>query len=55
MDFMSQICIGASKTFSVTDDVSIKSRYNHGDCGQFDEDGGFRIHHVPEEFRTQLK
>jgi MoaA/NifB/PqqE/SkfB family radical SAM enzyme len=55
MNFMSQIRLGASKTFSVADGVSIKSRRNHDDWGQFDEDWGFRIHDVPEEFRTQLK
>ena len=52
---MSQIRLGASKTFSVADGVSIKSRRNHDDWGQFDEDWGFRIHDVPGEFRTQLK
>ena len=52
---MSQIRLGASKTFSVADGVSIKSRRNHDDWGQFDEDWGFRIHDVPVEFRTQLK
>ena len=55
MCFMSQIRLGASKTFSVADGVSIKSRRNHDDWGQFDEDWGFRIHDVPVEFRTQLK
>ena len=52
---MSQIRLGASKTFSVADGVSIKSRRDHDDWGQFDEDWGFRIHDVPIEFRTQLK
>ncbi|RZD43416.1 MAG: hypothetical protein CXT78_08240 [Thaumarchaeota archaeon] len=55
MYYMSQIRLGASKTFSVADGVSIKSRRNHDDWGQFDEDWGFRIHDVPIEFRTQLK
>ena len=55
MCFMSQIRLGASKTFSVADGVSIKSRRNHDDWGQFDEDWGFRIHDVPVEFRKQFK
>lgn len=55
MYFMSQIRLGASKTFSVADGVSIKSRRDKDDWGQFDEDWGFRIHDVPIEFRTQLK
>ena len=52
---MSQIRLGASKTYSVADGVSIKSRREKDDWGQFDEDWGFRIHDVPPKFRTKLK
>lgn len=52
---MSQIRLGASKTYSVADGVSIKSRREDDDWGQFDEDWGFRIHDVPPKFRTKLK
>jgi len=52
---MSDIRLGASKTFSVADGVSIKSRREKDDWGQFDEDWGFRIHDVPIEFRTEFK
>lgn len=55
MIYMSQIRLGASKTFSVADGVSIKSRRNDDEWGKFDEDWGFRIHDVPIEFRTKLK
>ena len=52
---MSKIKIGASKTFSVADGVSIKARRENDEWGAFDEDWGFRIHDVPVEFRTELK
>ena len=52
---MSQVRLGASKTYSVADGVSIKSRREKDDWGQFDEDWGFRIHDVPPKFRTKLK
>ena len=52
---MSQVRLGASKTYSVADGVSIKARRKNDDWGQFDEDWGFRIHDVPTKFRTELK
>ena len=52
---MSQVRLGASKTYSVADGVSIKSRREKEEWGKFDEDWGFRIHDVPLEFRTELK
>ena len=53
--FMSQVRLGASKTYSVADGVSIKARRENDNWGQFDEDWGFRIHDVPTKFRTELK
>ena len=55
MNNMNDIRLGASKTFSVADGVSIKARRENDEWGQFDEDWGFRIHDVPIEFRTELK
>tara|TARA_Y100000996_G_scaffold136269_1_gene103601 strand:- start:5378 stop:6529 length:1152 start_codon:yes stop_codon:yes gene_type:complete len=52
---MSQVRLGASKTYSVADGVSIRARREKDDWGQFDEDWGFRIHDVPPKFRTELK
>ncbi len=52
---MSQIRLGVSKTYSVADGVSIKSRREDDDWGRFDENWGFRIHDVPPKFRTKLK
>ena len=52
---MSQIRLGASKTYSVADGVNIKARRTNDEWGEFDEDWGFRIHDIPEEFRTELK
>jgi len=52
---MSQVRLGASKTYSVADGVSIKARRENDEWGEFDEDWGFRIHDIPEEFRTELK
>ena len=52
---MSQVRLGASKTYSVADGVSIKARRKNDEWGEFDEDWGFRIHDIPEEFRTELK
>lgn len=52
---MSELRLGASKTYSVADGVSINSRRENDDWGQFDENWGFRIHDVPPKFRTQLK
>ena len=50
-----QIAEGASRTYSVADGVSIKSRRENDQWGQFDEDWGFRIHDIPIEFRSQKK
>lgn len=47
--------IGASKTFSVADGSSVKSRRENDEWGTFDEDWGFRIHDIPKEFRTEKK
>ena len=52
---MSQIRLGASKTFSVADGVSVKARREDDKWGEFNEDWGFRIHDIPEEFRTDIK
>ena len=52
---MSQVRLGASKTYSVADGVSIKARRKNDEWGEFDEDWGFRIHDIQEEFRTELK
>ena len=52
---MSQIKLGASKTYSVADGVSIKARRENDRWGVFDEDWGFRIHDVPENFRNEIK
>lgn len=52
---MSQIRLGASKTYSVADGVSIKARREKDRWGSFDEDWGFRIHDVPEDFRNDEK
>jgi radical SAM protein with 4Fe4S-binding SPASM domain len=49
------IKIGASKTFSVADNISIKSRREDDNWGAYDEDWGFRIHDIPVEFRTEKK
>ena len=51
--FVSQVRLGASKTYSVADGVSIKARRENDNWGQFDEDWGFRIHDVPTKFRTE--
>jgi radical SAM protein with 4Fe4S-binding SPASM domain len=47
--------LGGSKTFSVGDQISVKSRREQDDWGVFDEDWGFRIHDIPMEFRTHEK
>lgn len=52
---MSQIRIGASKTFSVADGLSVKSRRENDEWGTFDENWGFRIHDIPMEFRAEKK
>lgn len=49
------IKIGASKTFSVADSINIKSRREDDKWGLYDEDWGFRIYDIPEEFRTEKK
>lgn len=46
---------GGSTTYSVADGVEIKARRENDAWGIFDEDWGFRIHDVPEEFRTVKK
>jgi len=50
-----KVVFGGSTTYSVADGVEIKSRRENDEWGIFDEDWGFRIHDVPEEFRTQKK
>ena len=52
---MSQIRLGASKTYSVADGVNIKARRTNDEWGEFDEDWGFRIHDIPEEFSKESK
>lgn len=52
---MKNIREGASKTFSVADSASIISRRVSDSWGQFDEDWGFRIHDIPERFRSESK
>jgi radical SAM protein with 4Fe4S-binding SPASM domain len=47
--------IGASKTYSIADDVNLKSIKTDDKWGQFGEDWGFRIWDVPDEFRTDKK
>ena len=47
--------LGGSQTFSVADSVSVKSRREADEWGVFDEDWGFRIHDIPEKFRTNKK
>ena len=47
--------LGGSKTFSVADPMSVKSRREEDQWGVFDEDWGFRVHDIPEEFRTEEK
>ena len=52
---MSQIKLGASKTYSVADGVSIQAKRENDGWGTFDENWGFRIHDVPEHFRNEVK
>ena len=47
--------LGGSKTFSVSDSINVKSRREKDQWGIFDEDWGFRIHDIPEEFRSEKK
>ena len=49
------VVLGGSKRFSVADDMSIKSTKKEDGWGEFDEDWGFRIYDIPEEFRTEQK
>lgn len=49
------IKLGASKTYSIADGVNMKAKRENEEWGVFDEDWGFRIHDVPEEFRTEKK
>ena len=49
------IAVGGSKRYSVADGISIKSIKKNDEWGVFDEDWGFRIYDVPEEFRTDKK
>ncbi len=46
---------GGSKRYSIADDFSIKSIKKDDKWGEFDEDWGFRVYDVPEEFRTEQK
>lgn len=46
---------GGSKTFSVADPISVKARKEQDKWGIFDEDWGFRIHDIPERYRSDLK
>ena len=45
--------LGGSKRYSVADGVSIKSKRSNDEWGVFNEDWGFRIWDIPEEFRTE--
>ena len=47
--------LGASKRFSVSDDVRIKSKPTDNKWGEFDDDWVFSVQEVPEEFRTEKK
>ena len=47
--------LGGSKRYSVADGVSIKSKRMNDEWGVFNEDWGFRIWDIPEEFRTEKK
>lgn len=49
------IVLGGNKSISVADEVIIKSKRKNDKWGQFDEDWGFRIWDIPEEFRTENK
>ena len=49
------ITLGGSKRYSVADGVSIKSKRSNDEWGVFNEDWGFRIWDIPEEFRTGKK
>jgi MoaA/NifB/PqqE/SkfB family radical SAM enzyme len=50
-----EIAIGGSKRYSVADDVSIRAKREFDDWGIFDEDWGFRVYDIPDEFRTKKK
>jgi MoaA/NifB/PqqE/SkfB family radical SAM enzyme len=56
MDFKEEdIVLGTSKTFSIADGISIKSRRENDKWGTYDEDWGFRIHDIPSRFRNDKK
>ena len=46
---------GGSKRYSLADNVSIKAVKKDDEWGSFDEDWGFKIWDIPNEFRTQKK
>ena len=47
--------VGGSKRYSIADDVSINATRDGDKWGTFDEDQGFKIWDIPNEFRTQKK
>lgn len=49
------ITLGGSKRYSIADNVSISAKREQDDWGVFDEDWGFRIYDIPEEFRNEVK
>ena len=49
------ITLGGSKRYSIADNVSISAKREQDDWGEFDEDWGFRIYDIPEEFRNEAK
>ena len=46
---------GGSKRISVADDVRIKAKRVNDDWGVFDQEQGFHLYDVPNDFRTESK
>ena len=49
------IQFGGSKRISVADDVRIKAKRVNDDWGTFDQEHGFHLYDVPNDFRTEAK
>ena len=49
------IQFGGSKRISVADDVRIKAKRVNDDWGVFDQEQGFHLYDVPNDFRTESK
>ena len=49
------IQFGGSKRISVADDVRIKAKRVNDDWGTFDQEQGFHLYDVPNDFRTEAK